>query len=163
MQTGASYQLPVDHRVSGTWHLAPGTLFTWHLFPLAQSDRSATIGSTRLARRAGRKHASIATPARTAVTTLNVSASVGPTPNSWLRRSRVAANEPSESDDDADGDDSHPFDDDHPNDLTRLGAERDANADFVRALRHGVAQHAVDADRAEQQRDDREPDGEPQR
>ena len=41
----------------------------------------------------------------------------------------------------------------HRADLRRLRAERDAQADLVRALRDGVRHHAVDADRGEQQRE----------
>ena len=46
--------------------------------------RSATAGSTRMARRAGMRHARTATPRSTTHTAANVSASVGCTPNSWL-------------------------------------------------------------------------------
>ena len=44
------------------------------------SVRSATIGSTRVARRAGRRHASNATVRSTIDTPVNVSGSVGDTP-----------------------------------------------------------------------------------
>ena len=48
---------------------------------------------------------------------------------------------------------SPPCRDNHPRDARRLRAEREAHADFSRALTHDVGHDAVDANDAEQQRD----------
>ena len=40
-----------------------------------------------------------------------------------------------------------------PDDVAAIGAERHADADFVRPLRDGVGGHAIQADRREHERD----------
>src|ERR1700722_13269866 len=44
----------------------------------------------------------------------------------------------------------HTVADDHAQNIARLGAKGHANADFMRALRHGVTHHAVNSDGGEQ-------------
>src|SRR5580704_3715206 len=51
-----------------------------------------------------------------------------------------------------DRDDQHPFADGHAQDVEPLGAECDADSDFVRALAKRVRHHTVDADRGEHHR-----------
>ena len=63
--------------------------------------------------------------------------------------SRVASNAPASPTSDADHHHAHPLADDEPNDSRRRGAKRDAHADLMGAPRHGVADHAIDADRRE--------------
>ena len=75
----------------GSWRSL--ALRSWQLWELAlcHSQRSATIGSTCDARRAGRYAAAPATRARTAVATANVTGSAPEIPNSWLLISRPTA------------------------------------------------------------------------
>jgi hypothetical protein len=67
-------------------------VFFHPLHPL-HSHRRATIGSIFVARRAGTKHASIATRASSSAIAMNVNGSVAPTPNSNPAINLVSANE----------------------------------------------------------------------
>ena len=51
------------------------------------------------------------------------------------------------------GDELNPARQDQPQHVAALRAERDADADFARALRHAVRHHAVEPDRREQDGD----------
>ena len=62
----------------------------------------------------------------------------------------------SNTDRDTDHDESHRPAEHTAQDVGRLRPERRAHSDLVRALCDGVRHHAVDADRGQQQRDDRE-------
>src|SRR5690348_14371955 len=69
----------------------PGTAGNF-FFLTHHSWRRATIGSTRIARRAGIQHATRATTSRSAAVAANVSGSFALTPNSWLATIFVDAN-----------------------------------------------------------------------
>src|SRR5271165_2461449 len=58
---------------------------------LGYSYRSATRGSTRVARRAGTRHATVPTTSSTNNTPTKVRGSRGETPQSWLATQRVSA------------------------------------------------------------------------
>src|SRR6185437_12799179 len=118
------------------------------------SARSASMGSVRAARRAGIQLASTATRMRTSDTTTSVTGSLGATPYSRDRMkcatrakstspaampARVRASPPG----------------DHSANHIRRGTERDAHAKFPRPQTHDVGNHAVKADAAEEQADDR--------
>lgn len=89
-----AHQLDVGREqfvVGACWCSTSSMVFCVPITSRRYSVLSATIGSTRLARSAGMQTARIATPARRIVPVENVSMSVGATPNSWPRSSRVAA------------------------------------------------------------------------
>ena len=77
-----------DLEVGSGWSLGFG------IWDLTQSYRRATIGSTRDARRAGRKPASADTAIMTAVAATIVMASVGARPKSRVETKRPAPREP---------------------------------------------------------------------
>ena len=60
--------------------VSPGTVYPYRFFWLCYSQRSAMIGSTRAARRAGMSEASTATKSSSRVTPAKVRGSVAPTP-----------------------------------------------------------------------------------
>ena len=118
----------------------------------AQSYLSATIGSTRDARRAGRKPASAETAIITAVAATIVSASVGARPKSRVETKRPAPSEPATPMRDADRDEHHRLAQHLPQHVAALRAERHADADLVGAARHGVRHQPEQPDRRDQQR-----------
>ena len=54
------------------------------------------------------------------------------------------------ADDEADPDQAQAQAQDHPHDMASIAAERNANGNLARLLRHRVSQHPVDAQRDEQ-------------
>ena len=85
----------------------------------------------------------------------NVGASTAFTPKSRLPSARVDANATATPMTTPTADDARALHDHHPPNAPRLGAERHAHADLARALRDDVRQHAVEPDRAEDQRERR--------
>ena len=74
------------------------------------------------------------------------------TPKSSVDRVRVSANAPAPPASDADRGKHERPPDNHPQYRAALGAERHANADFAHAPGDVVAQHPVDPDRPERER-----------
>ena len=110
------------------------------------------FGSIRDARHAGSQQATAATSVIVATTATIVAGSVGCTPNSSDAISRLSANAPARPT-------TMPTAGEHQALLHHLrehaalvGAERHADADLAAAFGHHVRQHAVGADRGEQQR-----------
>jgi len=103
-----------------------------------QSCRSANSGSIRAARRAGNHPAKKATVARIALTTINVSGSFGATLNSSVPTSRVTASAPTTP---------GPM----PISVSRMPCPTtNRPRRLIRAPRHRVRHHAVDANRGKQ-------------
>ena len=102
----------------------------------------ATSGSTRDARRAGIRHAAIATAVSTTVMTLKVSGSVGVTCTSSVRRTRLRPNAPARPSDEAESHLPQPATQDQPPDLAAARAERHPHADLRRRC---VTEYAITA------------------
>ena len=117
-----------------------------------QASRSATIGSTRLARIAGSHTAASATSASTIGTETNTAGSHAFTPNSRLATSRARPNAEAEPDHHSDRGQANALQHHHVADLRSVRAERQADADFLRALGHRVRHQTVDPDRCERER-----------
>ena len=108
----------------------------------------------RVARRAGSAHAAIATAASSAVDRDRAPPDRSAlTPNSWLSRLLRSAQRAGGAEHEAAADQQQPFAQHQLEDRRRAAAERDADADLLAPLRHQVGEHAVDADRREEQRD----------
>ena len=88
--------------------------------------------------------------------TPKLAGSLGPTPNSSVRSTRAPAQRRDHSERNADAREPHPLPDDELEQRRRPRTEREPHAELARALRDDVRQHAVNAERAEQQRHDRE-------
>ena len=115
--------------------------------PAFAHSESATIGSIRVARRAGSAQATTATAARIAVTATRTSGSAALTPNSWLSRLLRSDDRADRAEHEAAGDQHQPFAQHQLEDRAGAAAERDADADLASPLGHEIRQHAVDADR----------------
>ena len=84
---------------------------------------------------------------------MKLSGSVGLTFTSCALMIGVTKNDPTTPIDDADERQPDALDDDELQDVAAAGAERHADADLLRPLLDRVREHAVDADRGEDQRD----------
>ena len=102
-----------------------------------------------------------ATSVSSAAAAANVGGSTGLTPKTSAPRNRVASDRGGEADGDADADEREPARQHQPQHVAALRAERDADADLARPLRDAVRHDAVEPDRREQHRDDREPGQQP--
>jgi hypothetical protein len=118
---------------------------------LPYSYRSATMGSTFAARRAGTKLASSTTAANISETAMNIEGSVGFTPYSKLDKKRLRASAPNESDADPDGRKKRTLGYHHEEHAPSLGAQRYANANFLRAPRDVEAEYTIDPHRSQRQ------------
>ena len=116
----------------------------------AHSRRNATIGSTFVARRAGTYDANVATRPKSSDTATNVLGSSGVMPKSMPWRYREPAAAPTSPSATPVAVSNQPLPEDERQHLRALRAERHADADLLRALHHGVGEHAVDADRRQQ-------------
>ena len=121
-------------------------------FECAYSSRSAVTGSTRVARCAGIRHAIIVTASSTTAAIDSVTVSRAVTPNSSDSSSDAMNSAPIDADGDADQARAHFLAQHQRQHARRVGAERHADAELVRALRHRVRRHAEHADRRHQQR-----------
>ena len=130
------------------------------------SARSATSGSTFVARRAGTQLAIPATQSNAAATAANVSGSVGVTPYSTPCITLVSTSAAPIPTTTPSSGEPQPTPDDHPPHGAGSRAERDANADLAGALRDEIGEHAVDPQRSEHEShraEETEKDGEQSR
>ena len=124
----------------------------------AYSERSAIIGSTPAARRAGKMQASPATDSSITMTNPIVVGWVGVRPNRKLstrrenERERHTEHEPQTREEER-------VTRHDPQYFRARAAERDAQANLLRALEHMVGHHAIEADARQQQRDAAEEPG----
>ena len=107
----------------------------------------------RMARRAGRAHATSPTNISTADTAIHVTGSVGSTPKSNTRTNRTATSAPARPNATPIATSRSAAQDDHLEDRRGRRAERQPDADFGRALTRRVRHHAVQPDGRQQQRD----------
>ena len=118
-----------------------------------QSDRSATSGSTFVARRAGIIDAAAATSSMKPPTAANVAGSVGASTPRQRRRDASECGRRDQADHQADSRKRQSLAEHHHQNALRARAKRHANADLASALRHGIGEDAVRADRGKEQRD----------
>ena len=113
----------------------------------AYSYRNAVTGLSRVACRAGIKQAVTPTATSRIVIDTSVIGSVGPVCTSKLRRSLPTPKAPANPIVRPIRELYHAPPEDQVPHLMRLGAERHADADLLRALRDGVGGHRIEADR----------------
>src|SRR6202035_3379020 len=134
------------------------------IFSPRYSYRSATIGSTRMARRAGRDPANAATPASDIAEPTIATGSTRPKPNNMLFSKCVpayATGNPTATPTTT----SSRFPQDQPQHTARLCTECHANSNVSRTARHGVGHDSVKPDarqhHGQQTKHSRQPGDEP--
>ncbi len=120
-----------------------------------RSRRSATSGSTRMARRAGIQVATSATTPSTAITPPNVIGSVTTHPEQQRLQQPRHRQRRRGADGETGTDEAETAPQHQPQDFTGVGSQRHADANLLRSPRDVLRQHAVDANRRQQQRQDR--------
>ena len=96
------------------------------------------------------------TTSSTPATTPKLTASCGVTPKRNFCSAPVSQKDATRPGGEAGAGDRQRLADDQADDVAHLRAERRAHADLARALRHGVRQHAEQADARDRQREGRE-------
>ena len=103
--------------------------------------------------RAGMRHAAPTTTSSPTTTDAYVDTSSAVTPNNSPRQQPAAGERADDAERETDHRPPQPLTHDEHQHVPRRRAERETNAEFARARRDHVREHAVDADRREQQRD----------
>ena len=116
---------------------------------------SATAASMPAARRAAPSVARPTTTIRMTTVTASVHGSVGLIPNSIVPRNCDSTQRTDQADGDPHGGEACALSEDHCQDAADGRAERDAHADLVPPLTHGVGDDAVQAERRQQHRHQR--------